>query len=312
MTDQLVSPSPKIRLAACLVAAGFLFASPALAQNRQQQQQAAAAAQAQADAQQDRIEGLQRQLVDATAENENLQHQLMDAQREITRLRAMVGNLAQVNQDAVAGLQNPNAAAQPGSVALAPDVGAPSQPTSPQPLPPSGGPGGPRADNSGGNSAADAGGKPLPPGAQGQLGTLTERELPAVPMPTADDAYANARTLLVNGQYPEAEQAFSDFLQHYPNATTAMDARFWYAFTLLARNNYQDAASNFVRYLQAAPNSPRAPEAQVRLGMSLAGMGQAQQACGAFANLPRRYPNAAANIRTLATREAHANHCPTT
>ena len=305
MTDQFASPSPKIRLAACLVAAGFLFAAPAMAQNRQQQQ-AAAAAQAQADAQQDRIEDLQRQLVDATAANENLQHQLMDAQREITRLRAMVGNLAQVNQDAVAAIQNPNAAAaQPASPALAPDQSVPPPP----PPPPLSGPGSPRADL---NGAADAGGKPLPPGVQGQLGTLTERELPALPTPTADDAYANARTLLVNGQYPEAEEAFSSFLQHYPNASTASDARFWYAFTLLARNNYQDAASNFVRYLQAAPNSPRAPEAQVRLGMSLAGMGQTQQACGAYANLSRRYPNAPRNIRDLAAREARASHCPTT
>src|SRR5690242_12490950 len=173
MTDQFVSPSPKIRLAACLVAAGFLFAAPAMAQNRQQQQ-AAAVAQAQADAQQNHIEELQRQLVDATAANENLQHQLMDAQREITRLRAMVGNLAQVNQDAVSAIQNPNAAAQSSAPALAPD-------TSPQPTPPSGGAGsagGPRADNSDLNGAADAGGKPLPPGAQGQLGTLSERELP--------------------------------------------------------------------------------------------------------------------------------------
>ncbi len=303
MTDQFASPSPKVRLAACLVAAGFLFAAPAVAQNRQQQQ---AAAQAQADAQQDRIEDLQRQLIDATAANENLQHQLMDAQREITRLRAMVGNLAQVNQDAVAAIQNPNAAASPtGSPALAPDASV----SPPPPPPPASGVGGPRADL---NGAADAEGKPLPAGAQGQLGTLTERELPALPMPTADDAYANARTLLVNGQYPEAEDAFSNFLQHYPNASTASDARFWYAFTLLARNNYQDAASNFVRYLQVAPNSPRAPEAQVRLGMSLAGMGQTQQACGAYANLSRRYPNAARNIRDLAAREARASHCPAT
>src|SRR5262249_27168004 len=158
-----------------LVAVGFLFAAPAMAQNRQQQQ-AAAAAQAQADAQQDRIEDLQRQLVDATAANENLQHQLMDAQREITRLRAMVGNLAQVNQDAVAAIQNPNAAAAPS--------GSPAPDQSLSPPAPASGPGGPRADL---NGAADADGKPLPPGAQGQLGTLTERELPALPTPTADD-----------------------------------------------------------------------------------------------------------------------------
>lgn len=301
MTDQSASPSPKFRLAACLVAAGFLFAVPAEAQNRQQQQ-AAAAAQAQADAQQDRIEELQRQLTDSTAENENLQHQLMDAQREITRLRAMVGNLAQVNQDAVAAIQNPNAAAAP---AQSPDTGAPLAPLQ-------GSAPGPRADASDANGAADAGGKPLPPGVQGQLGTLAESALPPAPTPTPEDAYANARSALVSGQYAEAENAFGDYLEHYPNADNAADARFWFAFTQLARNNYQDAAANFVRYLQVAPNAPRAPEAQVRLGMALAGLGQTRQACGAYANLPRRYPNAPRNIRDLAAREAHASACPTT
>jgi tol-pal system protein YbgF len=300
MTDQSASPPPKIRLAACLVAAGFLFAVPAEAQNRQQRE-AAAAAQTQADAQQDRIEELQRQLIDSTAANENLQHQLMDAQREITRLRAMVGNLAQVNQDVVAGMQNPSGAAP---AVQAPDASAP--------LAPQGGAPGPRADASDSNGAADADGKTLPPGAQGQLGTLSESALPALPTPTPEDAYANARASLVAGQYPEAETAFGDYLQRYPNASNAADARFWFAFTQLARNNYQDAAANFVRYLQAAPNAPRAPEAQVRLGMALAGLGQTRQACGAYANLPRRYPNAPRNIRDLATREARASNCPTT
>jgi tol-pal system protein YbgF len=162
------------------------------------------------------------------------------------------------------------------------------------------------------NGAADAGGKPLPPGVQGQLGTLSESQLPPPPMPTAEDTYANARSMLVAGQYPEAETAFGDYLQRYPNADNAADARFWFAFTQLARNNYQDAASNFVRYLQVAPNAPRAPEAQVRLGMALAGLGQSRQACGAYANLPRRYPNAPRNIRDLAAREARASNCPTT
>lgn len=285
MTDQFVSPSLKSRLAACLVAAGFLLAPPAFAQSRQQQQ----AVQSVADQQQDRIEELQRQLTDATAENENLQHQLMDAQREITRLHAMVGNLAQVNQDAVAAIQNPNAA---------------------PPVPPSDANGSATSQPNGLDGAADSQIKPTSPSTQGQLGTLSRSDLPPALVPTPADAYANARALLVNGQYAEAENAFGDFLQRYPNAETAADAQFWLAFTQLARNNYQDAAANFVRYLQAAPNSPRAPEAQVRLGMALAGMGQTRQACGAYANLPRRYPNAARNIRDLAAREARASACP--
>ena len=269
------------RCMVALAATGFLVVGAAHAQTRLPPVQSTE----QADAQQDRIEELQRQLAEATAQNEDLQHQLAVANREITRLNAMVGNLAQVNQDAVASLQNQNGAP--------PAAGA-------SPPSPSGPPAGAPGDEDKSAQAA----------AQGSLGSISQSALPPPPPADPDQAYANARGYLLAGQYPQAEDAFAHFLEDFPNADTAVDARFWYAFTLLARNNYQDAAANFVRYLQAAPHAARAPEAQVRLGMSLAGMGQTRQACGAFSSLPQHYPNAPRNIRDLAAREARAAHCP--
>jgi len=139
-----------------------------------------------------------------------------------------------------------------------------------------------------------------------RLGTLPADALPG----DAGAAYSRARQLLVNGQLAEAEVAFGEFLRAFPDAETAADARFWFAYTLLARNNHRDAASSFVQYLQVAPNGPRAPEAQVRLGMALIGLGEQQQGCGAFSSLARRYPNAPRNVRDLALREARAASCP--
>ena len=81
------------RLAACIAVAGFLCAAPALAQT-----QLPPPAFGQADSRQDRIEELEGQLRDATAENERLQNQLTQAQREVQRLRGMVGELSSVNQ----------------------------------------------------------------------------------------------------------------------------------------------------------------------------------------------------------------------
>lgn len=253
------------RFAALLAAVGFLFASTAAAQT-----QLPPPAYGGADARQDRIEELENQLRDATAENERIQFELREAQREITRLRNMVGELAGVNQSLA---QPPvDAAAPPG----------------PRPAPP---------------AAAPA--PPPPPGQTGSLGTLPADQLPGDP----GQSYSRARELLVNGRYPEAEAAFAQFLQAFPDADTAADARFWFAFTLLARNNYADAAANFVQYLQIAPRGPRAPEAQVRLGIALAGMGDQRRACGAFAALQRNYPNAPRNVRDLAVREARAANC---
>lgn len=278
MTDQSAPPNSFGRLAAAIVAAGLLLSVPAGAQSVRRDVDGPSRTQTQADAQQDRIEELQTQLTQSTAENEDLQRQLLAAKREIARLQAMVGNLAQVNQDIANGAQPPADATQP----VAPSATRPDD-----------------GGNGGGSASLSTG--PLP---QGRLGTL-----PAGQTPDPGDLYSQAQDLLRNGQYAEAEVAFGDLLQHYPTASIANDARFWYAFTLSARHNDQDAARNFTRYLQDAPNTPRAPEAQVRLGMSFAELGQTQQACAFFLNLPQRYPRAPANIRSLAASEAARKHC---
>lgn len=266
MTDRSAFHLTRNQLAAFIVAAGFLFVSAATAQT-----QLPPPAFGQADARQDRIEELEGQLRDATAENERLQFELNQTQREVNRLRAMVGDLANVNQSLSDGATAPPAAAPPTP---------PSQQRRSEATP--------------------------QPAQTGSLGTLPATELPG----NEGSAYSYARELLANGKYAEAEAAFAQFLQTYPNGDTTADARFLFAFTLLARNNYQDAAANFVQYLQATPNGPRAPEAQARLGMALAGMGQTRQACGAFATLARRYPNAPRYVRDLSTRESRAANCP--
>lgn len=266
-------PFGRGRLATLVVAAGLALAPAAFAQT----QLPPPGSYGQADARQDRIEELETQLREATAENERVQFELVQANREITRLRAMVGELASVNQSAVESVATP--------------TGPSGGPATPPPPP---------------ATAA--------PQQTGSLGTLPATQLPSEPGP----AYTHARELLVNGNYPEAEAAFGQFLQAFPNAETAADARFWYAFTLLARNNYTASAASFVQYLRDTPNGPRGPEAQVRLGMALAGMGRdgendaadMRQACGAFASLARRYPNAPRNVRDLAQREARAANCP--
>jgi len=278
MTERSTPFSKTTRLAAVLAAAGFLFAAPAVAQT-----QLPPPAYGNADARQDRLEELERQVREQTAENERLQYQLNQAQREITRLRAMVGELAGVNQSLSS---DPNAAATGGTTPATP-------PRAPQGAPLEGGL----------NEAQQR--------ATGTLGTMpANTPIPSAPA-AADpsEVYRNAQRLLIDANYSEAEVAFADFLERYPTHAQAADARYWFAFTLLARHNYQNAAANFVQYLQRAPQGPRAPEAQVRLGMALIGMGQKAQGCGAFSQLTRRYPNAPRNVRDLAAREARAAEC---
>jgi len=283
MTDHSAPILRTARLAATIAAAGFLFATPALAQTRLPPPTQSATA----DARQDRIEELEAQLRDAEARNEQLQRQLNEANRNVNRLQGLVDEAVGVNRSLQEGLTAPADGAAPpatsGGGGQANNAAPPSQ-----------------------TALNDA-----QRNATGTLGSMPASRGPDTATPVMDpaDAYSRARELLVDGNYAEAEVAFGDFLERYPQAPTASDARFWFAFTLLARNNYQDAATNFVQYLRDTPQGPRAPEAQVRLGMALAGMDQRQQACSAFSSLARRYPNAPRNVRDLAAREARAAQC---
>lgn len=279
-------------IAASIAAASLAFAPAAQAQTNLPPPGGTSAA----DQRQDRIEALEAQLREATAENERLQHQLILAQREIARLQQMTGELAAANSS----LQESDQPAQAESGGSSP---------APAPTPP--------GDQSSASQTVQqaAGLSPAQQRAQGTLGDMSASAVPAstppAPPPPADPGavYGAARQLLLNGQVAEAEAAFAEFLRDYGDAEMAPDARYWLAFTLLARNNYQSAAASFVDYLQRYPRGARAPEAQVRLGMALAGLGQTRQACAAFRDVPSRYPNASRAVRDLATRESRASNC---
>src|SRR5512147_2503092 len=106
------------RFAACIAAAGLFLSASAAART-----QLPPPAYGQADERQDRIEALESQLRDATAENERLQYELQQSQREIQRLRGMVGELAGVNQS----LSQPAPDAGQGAAAPPPSPPPPGQ-----------------------------------------------------------------------------------------------------------------------------------------------------------------------------------------
>jgi tol-pal system protein YbgF len=263
------------RLAAAIAAAGFFFVGAAAAQTNLPPPQQYGSA----DARQDRIQELEQALRDATAENERLQNDIIQRDREIQRLRNMVGELAGVNQQLSAPPADGQTPAAPPSSSPRADAGP-----------------------SGLNAAQQAN--------TGSLGSIPAASVSAPPpAPTADELYNRAQANLNAGRYAEAEIDFAAFLQAYPNVTQTANARFWYAYTLLARNNYRDAADSFVQYLRRAPRAPRAAEAQVRLGMALIGLGERQQGCAAITSLAESYPNASAAVRELAAREARVARC---
>jgi tol-pal system protein YbgF len=243
MTDRSATLK-RSRLAACVAAAGLLFAPAALAQT-----QLPPPAYGQADARQDRIEELEAQLRESTAENERVQHQLMQAQREITRLQAMVSELTGVNQ----ALSTP-----------------PPETQTPAPATPAA----PRANAT------------PPPAQTGQLGLLPADQLPGEAGPAysrarellvagrnaeAEAAFeeflrrfpdaetaADARfwfgyTLLARQNYADAAGSFVQYLERWPRGPRAPEAQVRLGMALAGMGETRRACA---AYRALAPNAP--------------------------------------------------------
>jgi tol-pal system protein YbgF len=122
--------------------------------------------------------------------------------------------------------------------------------------------------------------------------------------------YEDGVGLLKQGHYDAAEKTFSDFLAKNPKSTLAANALYNLGETYYLRSRHREAAEQFLKISTAYPASNRAPEAMLRLGQTLNAIGGAkEQACAAFGEVGRKYPNAAANIRAAAEREAKKSQC---
>ncbi len=106
-------------------------------------------------------------------------------------------------------------------------------------------------------------------------------------------AYAYASEFLVSSDYARAEQAFTLFVEAYPNHPRAADARFRLGEVYLASNKNAEAADTFIAFIRAYPKSARGAEAYLKLGTAFSRMEQSTEACKVFKTLKSKYPTAA-------------------
>jgi len=239
---------------------------------------------AEAASRQDRIEELEFLVTQTTAENERLQMELRVARQDVARLQQLVSEMAEANQ----ALQE--------SVSSPPGEGAPATGGAP-----------PSQDD----RIAEARNA-----ATGVLGVIpVDAPVPdaaALDPEAAAAAFRGARELLFAAPLPDAEAAFADYLQRFPSAEDAPDARYWLAFTMLGQGEYQNAARAFADYLQMHKDDPgprnQAAAALLRLGISLAGMGMRADACLAFRD-SAAHPRASQTTRSQAAQEQRRNGC---
>ena len=117
---------------------------------------------------------------------------------------------------------------------------------------------------------------------------------PAIKLGPADQAYAAARQLLLDGQYVDASNALRDYVTRYGDtAANAPEARYWLGETLYVQDAYAEAAGAYIGALRGWPATPWAPDAVVKLSLSLIALKKPADACSTLDEFARRFPKPA-------------------
>jgi tol-pal system protein YbgF len=151
---------------------------------------------------------------------------------------------------------------------------------------------------------------PGPPPAE-----LTSTAAPArapgggLPGGSAAAQYNHAFGLIKSADYPAAEVALKQFIDHHPKSSLAGSAQYWLGETYYARHRYMEAATAFAEGYKRYPKGAKAPDDLLKLGMALARADQKQNACVAFDKLDHDFPHAAASVRSRATAEKRRLGC---
>ena len=108
----------------------------------------------------------------------------------------------------------------------------------------------------------------------------------------ADAAYKQALDLLQAGNWADAEQAFTTFVQSYPDDPARLDRLLLARRDLLcsARTTRPRPRCSRATTGPTARTAPRAPDNLLKLGMALAAMGDRDKACQTFAELGQAAP----------------------
>ncbi len=228
-----------------------------------------------------RLEALEGDLRKAIDQAETLGAQLGDARRvadqaEAGRRRAeaeiqLLKDRVETLEDELQGM--PRAAA-----------GAPAAPAA-------------NAPRSASNNAA-----PAPPPAPAAL------DQAALPQ-DEEGLFTESHALLIGGNFPGAEEAFSTYLDKYPKGKKAADAQYYLGESLLYQDNFADAAVAYGKLIKDYPNSANAPTGLVKLSRAMRLMDKRTEACKTLDLMNKQFPKASAVAKQMAAQERQLAKC---
>jgi tol-pal system protein YbgF len=108
------------------------------------------------------------------------------------------------------------------------------------------------------------------------------------------ELYNEGFGFLRQGNWPEAETAFTELLRRWPQDELAPNARYWLAETYFQRGDNTRAAEIFAQVYRQNPTAARAPDALFKEGLSREQAGDHYGACSTWLRLQREYPDASA------------------
>ncbi len=104
-------------------------------------------------------------------------------------------------------------------------------------------------------------------------------------------AYGVAFDALKKGEYADAANLFTSFLELYPSGVYAPNALYWLGESYYVTQNYQMAADQFRGLISRYPTHDKAPGALLKLGLAQYGLGKVNDAEATLQSVIQQYPN---------------------
>jgi tol-pal system protein YbgF len=121
--------------------------------------------------------------------------------------------------------------------------------------------------------------------------------------------FTESHALLIGGNFPGAEDAFSSYLSKFPKGKKAADAQYYLGESLLYQDNYADAASAYGKLIKEYPTSANAPTGLVKLARALRLMDKRTDACRTLDLMSKQFPKASAVAKQMAAQERQYAKC---
>ena len=129
-------------------------------------------------------------------------------------------------------------------------------------------------------------------------------------LPQDEEGFFNsAHAMLLGGDFPGSEQAFTSFLAKYPKAAKAADAQYYLGESLLYQDNFADASGAYAKLIKTYPNSANAATGMVKLARAMRGMGKTADSCKTLDMMAKQFPKASAVAKQMAAQERQYAKC---